>query len=119
MDKHQLCVSCHQDVQKVIGSVSHPHKPVTDGDCYKCHTPHASAFLAVRRVHLAPVALVGREYEIHTQMLARDALPGWRIVEVAMTRDRRPAECSDVRRVRDRLRRRASILPLHLGSLVR
>lgn len=52
-------------------------------------------------------------------MLARDALAGWRNVDIAVTRKRRRAGRFDVRRARDRLRRRASILPLRLGSLVR
>jgi predicted CXXCH cytochrome family protein len=46
-DREQLCVTCHQDVQKKISTAAHPHKPVTSGDCYLCHSPHSSDHVAV------------------------------------------------------------------------
>lgn len=41
MPGRDLCLSCHQDVAKVVAGSSHQHKPM-EGDCLQCHKPHAS-----------------------------------------------------------------------------
>ena len=43
-----LCIDCHKeatpDFISKLNSVTVPHKPVLEGECIACHTPHASAF---------------------------------------------------------------------------
>lgn len=41
MSRQALCISCHEDVGRLLATVAHPHKPAVD-DCLKCHNPHAT-----------------------------------------------------------------------------
>ncbi len=38
----QLCLDCHEDMDRQIASVANVHKPV-EGDCLQCHETHASS----------------------------------------------------------------------------
>jgi predicted CXXCH cytochrome family protein len=35
-----LCFSCHDDMGKAMAGARSRHKPLTTGECTKCHSPH-------------------------------------------------------------------------------
>ena len=35
-----LCFSCHKDMGKAMAGAKSTHKPLTTGECTKCHSPH-------------------------------------------------------------------------------
>lgn len=43
-ETRQLCVTCHEDIKKLIDKARVPHKALTTGaQCTNCHNPHGSA----------------------------------------------------------------------------
>jgi predicted CXXCH cytochrome family protein len=41
-DNARLCGSCHADTVKRMTAITVKHKPVQDGNCTACHSPHAA-----------------------------------------------------------------------------
>ena len=78
-------------------------------------TDSQSGFRAFRMEKLRGMSFSATEYEIETEMLIRAIKSNWRIVEVAVTRNRRAAGTTSFKRVRNGMRILLTILRLRFS----
>jgi predicted CXXCH cytochrome family protein len=48
---NDLCLACHPDIARIISRAKSHHRPVTNGRCWECHTPHASNYVPYLRAY--------------------------------------------------------------------